>query len=38
MLGHEAGSLAFRHLHFFEPDENDGILERLAENSVANLS
>lgn len=38
MLGHEAGSLAFRHVHFFEPDETDGILERLAENSVAKLS
>ena len=37
MLGHEAGSLAFRHVHFFQPEEASGILERLAENSVAQL-
>ena len=38
MLGHEAGSLAFRHVHFFQPEEASGILERLAENSVAQLT
>ena len=33
MLGHRSGSQAFRHVHFFAPDEMEGILERLAENS-----
>jgi hypothetical protein len=33
MLGHKPGSQAFRYVHFFAPDEMEGILERLAENS-----
>ena len=33
MLGHRSGSQAFRYVHFFAPDEMEGILERLAENS-----
>ena len=35
MLGAESGALAFRHVHFLEPQTVEGTLERLAKNALS---
>ena len=36
-MGYEEGPLVFCNLRFFKPKETDGMLERLAANSVTKM-